>query len=90
MPIPTAPAFAPVPTWTHEELSDLFWRHHNRFFVASIAAMGLALVAVAALVFGVYELAAVATLGSLVMSVTTVWHRARTSLLTKMRFRDDR
>lgn len=79
-----------VPAWTHEELSRLFWHYHNRFFVASIAAMVLALAGTAALVFGVYEFAGIATIGSLAMTVTTVWHRARTSLLTKLQFRDDR
>jgi hypothetical protein len=67
----------------------MFWRHHNRFFVASIAAMILGLTGSTAMIFGVYELAAVALPASWIMSVVTVWHRAHTRLLAKLRFRED-
>lgn len=75
-----------VPGWTHDELSKLFWHHHYRFFAASGLATAAGLLGVAALVVGWSQVSILFVPLSLLMTAVSMWHRARTSLLTKLRF----
>lgn len=75
-----------APGWTYDELSELFWHHHRRFFVASGLATIAGLLGVAMLAVGLHEVSILFASQSPLMTAVSVWHRARTSLLTKLRF----
>lgn len=81
-------ASTPVPVWTHEELSDLFWHHHNRFRAATGVVVALSAVGVAFLAFGKYTHAAAIVPAELIMWGLVIWDRAHSRLLARLRFRD--
>ena len=78
----------PVLTWTDDELSELFWHHHNRFRAATGIALGLSVVGVVFLALEKHGLAAAMAPAELIMWGFAIWHRAHSRLLTKLRFRD--
>lgn len=72
--------------WTDEQLSEVFWHHHRRFLHATLAGVAVGIIGTTLLLTGYYELAACAALVQLAVGWVMLWHRARASLLTKLRF----
>lgn len=77
-----------VPQWTREQLSGLFWHHHNRFRAAAGATVAISAVGVAFLLFDRYQLAAMMAPAELTMWALAIWHRAHSRLLSRLRFED--
>jgi hypothetical protein len=75
-----------VITWSDEQLSRLFWHHNSRLIFTSIAAVLVGAAGIVLLVRGLYDYAAGAALVQLANVALLVWHRAHTSLLTRLRF----
>lgn len=73
-------------TWSDEELSRLFWHHNSRLIFTSISAALVAVVGITLLVRGLYDYAVGAALVQLANVALMAWHRAHTSLLTRLRF----
>lgn len=76
----------PVPRWSHEELSRIFWHHHKRFFQTNIAGVVLGLCGVGLLIAGYPGWAAMFGPPSLLLTAIALWHRASASMLGKLRF----
>ena len=80
------PKLTPVPPWTHEQLSALFWHHHRRSLVASGLATLAALACAVMVVIDKPVIGLVFAPASLIMTAIWAWHRARASLLGQLRF----
>lgn len=74
-----------IPGWTYDELSELFWRHHNRCLVASGACVLLTLLGAGLYVAGSEHWFMLAPAQALA-AVAATWHRASARILTKLRF----
>lgn len=74
-----------VPGWTHEDLSELFWHHHQRFWVAGVVTAALALLGTVLFAVG-SDLWFLVVPAESTMFGLAVWHRAHARLLTKLRF----
>jgi hypothetical protein len=75
-----------VPGWTYDEMSQLFWHHYYRFFAASGLATATGLLGAAVFSAGWHRVSILFMSQCLLMTAFSIWHRARTSLLTKMIF----
>lgn len=72
--------------WTDEQLSEMFWHHHRWVLRAVVAGVMVGIVGVTLLWTGYHDLAACAALVQLAVGWVMTWHRARASLLTRLRF----
>ena len=78
-----------VLAWSDGELYQMFRHHNGRLILASLAAVVVGTTGIVLLLRGQYDWAAGAALLQLANAGAMLWHRARTSLLTKLRFRND-
>ena len=75
----------PVPGWTHEQLSELFWHHNRRSLWAAGVWAVLAAVGIALLILRP-DIWFIVTPTQTLACVVTVWHRASARMLSKLRF----
>jgi anti-sigma-K factor RskA len=82
----TQPKVTPVPHWSHEDLSELFWRHHRLFFATAATAAMFVLMSFAMVGAGEPWLSIVPATASTILSCVATWHRASMRMLGRLRF----